>query len=416
MTVNQWLPHVRAHRFPDAFVSCWARVKQLSCGSGARNLTAILLATVLLSFSQMTVANVREGRGGSPRVDGARNSKPPNTVVSARHKRARTKSKPRAPHRRPRAIAQKSGASNAARIAHPVRIKIKKRAHARQRIRGRAVVNLSGPKKLAKLRAGSDALKFGSHSVYVVDEFSSDVLFEKDAELVVPIASLTKLMTALIVLEARQDMGQILEIGDADVDRIKHTSSRLSIGSRLSRADMLHIALMSSENRAASVLARSYPGGLPGFVAAMNAKARALGMMATHFVEPTGLSSENVASARDLSKLIVAAHAHPAIARYSTDSRYSVNTGKKRLDYVNSNRLIGTGGWDIKLQKTGYITEAGRCLVMKVTVGHRPVIMVLLNSNDHGTRFADARRLRDWIRDVREFDTAIQVQLQPGQG
>ena len=337
-------------------------------------------------------------------------------VVTARHKRTRTESKSHAPHQRPPATAQKSGASNAARIAHPVAITRKKRVHARQRTKGQEVVNVLDPNKLAKFRARSDALKFGSHSVYVVDEFSSEVLFEKDAELVVPIASLTKLMTALIVLEAKQDMRQILEISDADIDRIKYTSSRLSIGSRLSRADMLHIALMSSENRAASVLARSYPGGLPVFIAAMNGKARALGMMATHFVEPTGLSSENVASARDLSKLIVAAHAYPDIARYSTDSLYSVNTGKRRLDYVNSNRLIGTGGWEIKLQKTGYITEAGRCLVMKVTMGHRLLIMVLLNSNDHATRFADARRLCDWVREEREFDTAIQVKAQAGHG
>lgn len=268
-----------------------------------------------------------------------------------------------------------------------------------------------------RARAWTQSLRFGSRAVYVVDELSSKELHDKDADLVMPIASLTKLMTALIVIDAKQDMREMIEVTHGDIDRLKHSASRLAVGSRLSRDDMLHIALMSSENRAASALARHYPGGISVFIAAMNVKARELGMTRTKFVEPTGLSSENVASARDLAKLTVAADSYPLIARYSTDARYTVRTGKRSLRYVNSNPLIGRSGWDIGLQKTGYTTEAGRCLVMKVTVNQRPLVMVFLNSDGHRTRFADARRLREWALDTaRQSNTAGQVNAKPDHG
>ena len=165
----------------------------------------------------------------------------------------------------------------------------------------------------------------------------------------------------------------------------------------MTRADMLHIALMSSENRAASALGRHYPGGLPAFVAAMNAKARALGMKDAHFVDSTGLSSHNVASARDLAKLVVAAYQHPAIREYSTDPRYAVDAGSYRLNYMNSNRLVMNPGWEIGLQKTGYIAEAGRCLVMQARIEGRPVVMVFLDSKGKESRLADAGRVRRWL-------------------
>lgn len=248
-----------------------------------------------------------------------------------------------------------------------------------------------------------------SKSAFVLDQANSQVIVDKNANEALPIASLTKLMTALVVVEADQDMTEMLEVTRADVDHIKYSRSRLPVGTRISRSDMLHIALMSSENRAASALGRHYPGGLPAFVSAMNAKAKALGMIATRFVEPTGLSSANVASARDLAKLVAAAHAHPLIGRYSTSPKHMVSGGSSALHYVNSNRLVGRSGWNIGLQKTGYIAEAGRCLVMMTTIEQRPVIMVFLDSDSHRARFADARSTRDWIIDASERKTAAQI-------
>jgi serine-type D-Ala-D-Ala endopeptidase (penicillin-binding protein 7) len=236
-----------------------------------------------------------------------------------------------------------------------------------------------------------------SNSVLIVDADGKQVLFEKNAEAVTPIASLTKLMTALIVVEAGQDMAQMLTVTDDDVDKVKHAASRLRVGTTLSRADMLHIALMSSENRAASALGRNYPGGLVAFVAAMNRRAVALGMQHTHYAEPTGLSSENVSSAQDLAKLVMAARAQPLIRAYTTDREYAIAQGKRSTLYHNSNHLIGNASWDIELQKTGYISEAGRCMVMLASVGGRPLVMIFLDSEGKLTRFADADRVRSWL-------------------
>jgi D-alanyl-D-alanine endopeptidase (penicillin-binding protein 7) len=258
------------------------------------------------------------------------------------------------------------------------------------------------------------SLILSSNVAFALDESNSQVLFEKKSDSPMPIASITKLMTALVVVEADQNMDEILEVTNDDIDRIKHTSSRLPIGAKLSRADMLHIALMSSENRAASALGRNYPGGLSAFVAAMNAKAKALGMTNTHYVEPTGLSSENVASARDLAKLVAAVHDHPVLAQFSTNTKYEVDTGRRTLHYVNSNRLIGNEDWDIELQKTGYITEAGRCLVMQVKIDDRPVVMVFLDSKGQHSRFADAGRLRKWVLQKISSPTPVQVKLAEG--
>jgi len=185
----------------------------------------------------------------------------------------------------------------------------------------------------------------------------------------------------------------MLKIGDADRDLVMGSTSRLQVGRALSRENMLHLALMSSENRAAAALSRYYPGGRSAFIEAMNAKATALGMEHTHFVNPNGLTNENVSTARDLAKLVGAAAKYPLIRQFSTDPRYDVRVGRTTLTYINSNRLVGQPNWDIDVQKTGFTNEAGRCLVMQVRSNGRPLIMVFLDGDGKLTRFADARRV-----------------------
>ena len=253
----------------------------------------------------------------------------------------------------------------------------------------------------AGLNRVRDELDLASNVALVVDQESSTVLFAKNSTAVLPIASLTKLMTALVVMEAGQAMDELLTVTTDDIDRIKGTGSRLHIGARLSREEMLHIALMSSENRAASALGRHYPGGLSAFVAAMNRKAAELGMTDSHFVEPTGLSSENVASARDLVKLVMAAYDYPLLRKYSTGDEAAVIPGRHTLKYRNSNRLVGNPDWEIGLQKTGYIAEAGRCLVMQTVIEGRPVVMIFLDSKGKLSRLGDAGRIRKWLEETK---------------
>lgn len=254
---------------------------------------------------------------------------------------------------------------------------------------------------LAGLNKTDDPLDLRSNAALVLDPSSSEVLFAKNSGAVLPIASITKLMTALVVVESGLDMDEIITVTEEDIDQIKHTSSRLRIGSRLTRANMLHIALMSSENRAASALGRHYPGGLPAFVAAMNAKAKALGMTNTQYVEPTGLSSQNVSTASDLAKLVMAAQKHPIIREYSTNREYEVDPGGPALQYRNSNRLVANPQWDILVQKTGYISEAGRCLVMQAMIEGRAIVMVFLDAKGKFARAADAGRIRNWLESDR---------------
>jgi D-alanyl-D-alanine endopeptidase (penicillin-binding protein 7) len=254
---------------------------------------------------------------------------------------------------------------------------------------------------LAGLNLTRDPLDLKSNAALVIDQSTAEVLFEKNAQIALPIASITKLMTSLVVVEANQSMDELISVTEEDVDREKFSHSRLRVGSQLTRANMLHIALMSSENRAASALGRNYPGGLPAFVAAMNAKARSLGMVNTHYVDSTGLSSSNVSTARDLAKLVIAAHHHPIIRQYSTDSKYAVEPGGPMLQYRNSNNLVDNPDWQIGLQKTGYISEAGRCLVMQAKIEGRPVVMVFLDSKGKSSRLADAGRIRKWLENAR---------------
>lgn len=247
------------------------------------------------------------------------------------------------------------------------------------------------------LHGTDDPLDLKSSVALVIDQETQQVLFSKNPQAVLPIASITKLMTALIVTEAQLPMDEMLTITQDDVDTEKGSRSRLVVGTSLTRGDMLHLALMSSENRAAHALGRTYPGGLGAFVAAMNAKAKLLGMSATHYVEPTGLSSDNQSSATDLARLVNAAYEHPIIRELSTSQEASVEVGRRQLQFRNTNGLVRNPSWDIGLQKTGYISEAGRCLVMQAQLAGRKLIMVLLDSAGRYSRIGDAERLRKWL-------------------
>ncbi len=244
-----------------------------------------------------------------------------------------------------------------------------------------------------------DPLDLRSSVAMVIDQRSGEALYEKNPDAVLPIASITKVMTAMVVLDAGLPLDEMLDISEADRDTERHSGSRLPIGSKLSRAEMLQLALMASENRAAHALGRHYPGGTAKFVAAMNAKARAIGMVDSRFADPTGLSSDNVSNARDLARLVRAAHGYPAIRAYSTATDLTVDTGYRQVTFRTTNRLVDDPQWSIGIQKTGYISEAGKCLVMQARIEGRPVIIVLLDAAGTHSRFADAQRLRRWIED-----------------
>jgi D-alanyl-D-alanine endopeptidase (penicillin-binding protein 7) len=242
-------------------------------------------------------------------------------------------------------------------------------------------------------------LRLASLNAVVVDASANHRVFAKGADDVTPIASLTKLMTAMVTLDARLPLDEPIAIDTDDFDYLKGTRSRLGMGSTLPRSEMLRLALMSSENRAASSLARNYPGGTPAFVAAMNAKAAALGMTRTKYADPTGLSAQNVSTANDLATLVGAAAEYPEIRDFTTTASHYVEvqpTGKV-LGFNNTNRLVQSSGWDIQLSKTGYIREAGKCLVMLATIASRPFVIVLLDSAGKYTRLGDAQRVRYWL-------------------
>ncbi len=233
-----------------------------------------------------------------------------------------------------------------------------------------------------------------SSKVLILDQSDSSVLYARHADVAVPIASISKLVTSLVVLDAQQPMDEVLQV--TDEDRCSG-SSRLAIGTRLTRGELMHLALMASENRAAHTLARNYPGGMPAFVKAMNGKARQLGMTSAHFVEPTGLSYENVASAEDLTKLVAAAARNPTIREFSTDSSRTVRVGRHEVEFRTTDALVRNPDWDIVVQKTGFNNAAGHCLVMQTVVHGRNLVIVLLDSLGKYTRVADAIRARRWI-------------------
>jgi serine-type D-Ala-D-Ala endopeptidase (penicillin-binding protein 7) len=251
--------------------------------------------------------------------------------------------------------------------------------------------------EMAGLHKAQDELELKSGVALVVDQDTNEVLFSKNGSTVLPIASLTKLMTGVVLSEARLPMNEQITITQDDVDTEKGSRSRLTVGTTLTRGEMLHLALMSSENRAANALGRTYPGGLPEFVRLMNAKAKQLGMSATRYVEPTGLSSNNQSSAQDLAVLVNAAHKDAALREYSTSPGAEVAVGARTLQFNNTNRLIKNPTWDIGLQKTGYISEAGQCLVMQTKIAGRKLIMVFLDSAGKLSRLGDAERVRRWV-------------------
>lgn len=241
-------------------------------------------------------------------------------------------------------------------------------------------------------------LRLASANAIIVDAEDGKPLYAKAADEITPIASVTKLMTAMVVLDSQQAMDEPLEVDMGDFDYLKGSHSRLGMGTTLTRNEMLRLALMASENRAASSLARHYPGGLKAFVTAMNFKAASLGMTHTHYEDSTGLDPRNVSTASDLAKLVRAAADYPLIREYSTTPSHYVETQTGRtLGFNNSNALVKNAAWDIQLQKTGYIREAGRCVVMLANIASKPMVIVLLDSIGKFTRLGDAQRVKHWL-------------------
>ncbi|MDR7268429.1 D-alanyl-D-alanine endopeptidase (penicillin-binding protein 7) [Pelomonas saccharophila] len=254
--------------------------------------------------------------------------------------------------------------------------------------------------QVAGLHQVDDPLALKSSVAYVLDQDTNEVLFSKNPQAVLPIASITKLMTALVVVEAGLSLDEKITVTDDDIDTEKFTRSRLAVGTTLTRGEMLHLALMASENRAAHALGRNYPGGLEAFVDAMNAKAQTLGMSDTHYVEPTGLSSRNQSSAADLAKLVNVTSQVPLLRDLSTSREARVALGKRLVQFRSTNGLLSNPLWDIGLQKTGFINEAGKCLVMQASMAGRKLIMVFLDSSGKASRIADAERMRKWLATV----------------
>ena len=248
--------------------------------------------------------------------------------------------------------------------------------------------------------------QLASAKALVIDQATGEIIFAKNINTQTPIASVTKLMTAMVMLDAHLPMDEVLEVTDADVDMFKGSSSKLPVGSQLTRAELLHMAVMSSENRAASAIGRNYPGGINGFVSAMNEKARSLGMLNSHFVDSTGLHSENVSTAADLSKMVRAAYNYPQIRQVSTTAsqEFNVHGYRNPVNFSNTNLLVRNNSqkWVIGLSKTGYISEAGRCLVMQAEISGKSVVLVFLDSMGKFSRIGDAERIRKWM-EARNF-------------
>lgn len=250
---------------------------------------------------------------------------------------------------------------------------------------------------LSSFAVAACAVPLGSQSVLVVENDTGKVLLEKNANVQVPIASLTKLMTAMVVLDSKPDMDAMISIDKTDVDTLKHSTSRVPVGAEIARRDVLQLALMSSDNRAAASLARTYPGGPTAFAAAVKAKIHALGMTQTVIEEPTGLSPNNRSTAADLVKMATAAANYPEIRRITTDAKDVINIKGRKVEYHNTNRLVGAKGWDIGMSKTGYTEEAGRCLIMRIKSAGKNATLVLLNAKASSARLMDALNIRRFI-------------------
>jgi serine-type D-Ala-D-Ala endopeptidase (penicillin-binding protein 7) len=284
----------------------------------------------------------------------------------------------------------------------PARITVKSaagKAGATVKSRRKARVIAARPSLAQKqgLRGVDDPLDLKSSVALVMDQDTDEVLFSKNADAVLPIASITKLMTAMVVLDAEQPMDETIKVEKVVLDTPRNNHSRLRVGTELSRGELMHLALMASENRAAYAIGAAYPGGMPALIEAMNRKARELGMSDSHFVEPTGLSSDNRSSAHDLVLLVKAAYQNPVLREYSTATDASVAVGRRKVQFRNTNSLVRNPLWEIGLQKTGYISEAGRCVVMQAQLAGRKLIMVLLDSAGRYSRVGDAERIRRWL-------------------
>ena len=259
-------------------------------------------------------------------------------------------------------------------------------SHARKPVHRVSMADMD-PKRLALYSA----------SALVIDQTTGQPVLEKHPDAVVPIASISKLMTSMVVLDAKLDLNEVITISEEDVDGLKGTRSRLPVGTSMTRETAMLLALMSSENRAANALGRHYPGGLPAFVAAMNRKAQSLGMIHSRFQEPTGLSSNNVSTAQDLARMVSAAARYPEIRTFSTTAEAKVEMNGRIQQFHTTNPLVRSDNWEIGVSKTGYISEAGRCLVMQARVADKPVVIVLLDSAGKMTRVGDANRIKRWM-------------------
>ncbi len=298
----------------------------------------------------------------------------------------------------PRKPAQVSAANKSSKVAAGIK---KTTANNKSTANNKTAVSAAKPAV-----AGKHLPPLASSSALVVDASTGRTLYAKNTASQMPIASITKLMTAMVVLDSNPSMQESLTIGEADVDNLKHTTSRLPVGTRLSRYEMLRLALMSSENRAASSLSRHYPGGKQAFVSAMQAKAGKLGMGNTRFYDPTGLTPANVSTAEDLVKMVKAASQYSLIHEFTTTPgrEVAINNSRQPLEYKNTNRLVRNGEWDIAVSKTGYINEAGHCLVMLATVANRPSVMVFLEAEGKLSAQGDASRLKNWLEANRNTD------------
>jgi D-alanyl-D-alanine endopeptidase (penicillin-binding protein 7) len=276
--------------------------------------------------------------------------------------------------------------------------KAKARSQSSKRAKSRRQGRSAAARLAQTIATATGSIRIASSSLLVIDEGTSDILLSKNADVPRPIASITKLMTTMVVLDARQPLDELIQI--TNEDRVVEPTSRLAVGTTLTREDLIRLALMSSENRAANALARNMPGGFPAAIEAMNIKALEIGMKRTHFADATGLSNQNTASPADLSRLVIEASRNPIVRDFSTTHSYYVPGKTGVIEYRNTNSLIGQPDWDIVLQKTGYTSAAGRCLVMKTFVQNRPVIMVLMNSVGKLTRVADASRIRTWMEEA----------------
>lgn len=339
-------------------------------------LKAVLLAVALLGLSaQMPLS-------AAPAKKAEQQTAKKGHVTAAKKAPAQAKS---AAEKSPRKLARKAvsgkkasaGAVGKSQLAHE---------SSRRHVRHASMADMD-PGRLALYSA----------SALVIDQSNGQVMLEKQPDMVVPIASISKLMTAMVVLDAKLDQQEVIAIGDEDVDGLKGTRSRLPVGTTMTREAAMLLALMSSENRAAHALGRHYPGGMHAFVQAMNKKAHALGMYNSRFEEPTGLSSNNVSTAHDLARMVAAAARYPEIRNHSTTAEAKVELNGRIRDFHNTNALVRSDNWEIGVSKTGYISEAGRCLVMQARVADRPVVIVLLDSQGKMTRVGDANRIKRWM-------------------